>query len=162
VRAFWIVLFFLRFTTALIWFGAGLYDLLLEGQVRGARGTPAEPVLARVYVRYGACVLGLAFVLAATTALMHLFPDQTGFLRGRVSVPGVVPSDFPLFAVIPLAIALAPSYARIKRTLRAVPAGAPELSSDTRAQLGRLRIGLYAIRACGVMSVLLLVMDPLV
>jgi len=138
-----------------VWIGAGLYDLFLDREIERARGTPAEVVLARVYVRYGPVIVAAVFVVAATGALQTwLF----GF--GWLGWSWLGAKQVLMGVVLAVLFGLFPSFARMSRAVSALPVGAAELSGEARQQLARVRPWLVVIRACAITALLLAAFRP--
>ena len=139
-----------------VWIGAGLYDLFLAREIARARGTPAEVVLARVYVRYGPVIVAAVFTVAASGAL------QTWLFGWRWLALDWLGAKQALMAVaLAVLSGLFPSFARMSRAVRALPAGAAELSAEARSELARVRPWLGVVRACALTALVLAACRPL-
>jgi uncharacterized membrane protein len=139
----------------IVWLGAGLYELLLDHEMRRARGAPAELAMARVYARYGPLVAAATLLVALTGVA------QSSLLGwGYFSVAWLGAKQILMLLVLAIMGALFPTFLRIGRLVAAHPEDARALSDEARGLFARVRPYVLVMRAAALLALLLAVFRP--
>lgn len=138
-----------------VWLGAGLYDLFLSHEMKRQRGTPAEVILARIYVRYGPVIVAAALVVAVTGALQSSLLGWGYFQHFWLGLKQAL-----MLLVLGVLGAVFPTFARMGREVAALPASATELPDEVRALFARAEPYVLVMRAAALTAVVLAVFRP--
>ena len=109
----------LHVLAAVVWLGAGLYDLFIIREISRSRGTDVEVVLIRIHLRYGPVIAVATMVVFVTGILMSSFLGWGYFTRLWLGLKQGL-----MLVVVALMILFVPSVMRLQRAVNALPSNA--------------------------------------
>jgi uncharacterized membrane protein len=110
------ILLSLHILSAIVWLGAGLYDLFLLREIRRSAGTPLELALIRIHLRYGP-VIAVATFLALLSGL--LMSSLLGW--GYFASVWLGTKQALMLGVLVLMVPFVPVIMRLQRAVNTLP-----------------------------------------